>query len=582
MKKSSLILYPILFGIFVFLSSVSISHFFFSQLSIIETIQLPEVILGPIFLTIVAFIIVLVIDSIKENTCFNVLNFPALQINYDGKIVFINNYFKKTFDYNFIGKNILEMKDLIIESTRYYKTFNAILKNPKAYEKFSESFSTTKGNHFSISVVRVTNKRITIIAINETKQKQLEQKFEETQNMYKNLIDSLPLPIGCRNSLNEIEFSNTKLDHLMKSYPDVFKDKKFDKYLKYTIENEKEVKFNIKIGEKIYEVNQALYKKESDNYVIRYGIDKTKDYFYQQQMKKRLEYQNALYKIQRLFLSIDSENFDEQINKVLKNVLEYLEVENAYFYELKNNKRFNFHEYKRTYVPSFTNKIEKISPDSDSEFLLKLNENGDFIINNSHENKTNAHKVFSSIGAISVLETCLYGKNFMGMFGVSTFTKQKSWKRHDILFIKIIGETILNTLERMQVELSLKESEETFEILTENSPMGVIIFDVGVTSRRDNIHFINKEALNILGYTKEELNKLKIEDIIDDDYQDAFQKLLDERKKENNRDIIKFLKKDGSSFVDLGLKEIKISEDKFSKHILCTMIERKHISNKDG
>jgi hypothetical protein len=43
-------------------------------------------------------------------------------------------------------------------------------------------------------------------------------------------------------------------------------------------------------------------------------------------------------------------------------------------------------------------------------------------------------------------------------------------------------------------------------------------------------------------------------------------------------------RKDDEVMIDMGLKEIKISEDKFSKHILCTIIDldkRKHIFTKD-
>lgn len=63
-------------------------------------------------------------------------------------------------------------------------------------------------------------------------------------------------------------------------------------------------------------------------------------------------------------------------------------------------------------------------------------------------------------------------------------------------------------------EQELMEINQTFETLTNNSPLGIIIFDLEKENRKDNIYYANKKAEITLGFSKDELNTIVLEDYL--------------------------------------------------------------------
>ncbi|MBD3415054.1 MAG: PAS domain S-box protein [Candidatus Aminicenantes bacterium] len=61
---------------------------------------------------------------------------------------------------------------------------------------------------------------------------------------------------------------------------------------------------------------------------------------------------------------------------------------------------------------------------------------------------------------------------------------------------------------RKQAETALKESEEKFRTITENSADAIFI-----TDQQGNYQYVNKEACEMLGYSKEELTEMSIADL---------------------------------------------------------------------
>lgn len=586
MKKFNLLLWPILTGIFVYISSILISHLFFSQLPLLETIFLPDIIVGALFLTLISFILISVLYSIKEIACYNAIPLIVIQIDRKGKIVFTNDYFKKEvgkYNIEIKNTNILDFKPYITEGERFAELITHLLRNPEAYMNFSDSFKSIHNNFFKITVVKV-DKKITLIGTNETYHKNLENEISEKDSLYENLINAIPLPIGFRNTDGSLRFGNKCFTDMMENSPenDPEKQAKYKNNLEEVITNKENKSFHLRVDNKILEVNQTpvIKDKELDG-VICFGIDKTKEFIHKKQTEERNKYQNSLYKIQRLFLKLNNENFEEYIHLILKEINNYMQSDVVYFYEINNNKRKHFYEYKKSYAPSYINKIKDVEPSSYKEFLERFERGEEFISNNPFELKTTTDKFFASLKVTSLLEKSLYGENFKGMLGVCNFTKTHKWNKLEISYMKIIGEILLNSIERVLVEKDLFESEETFKILTENSPLGVVIFDIN--NRKGNIHYINQEAIKTLGYSEEELNKMRIEEIIDKDFVPVFDQLLED-KENGSKGVLKLNRKNDSILVEISLKHIKITNDRFSKHILISMIDldrAMHIFNSD-
>lgn len=75
--------------------------------------------------------------------------------------------------------------------------------------------------------------------------------------------------------------------------------------------------------------------------------------------------------------------------------------------------------------------------------------------------------------------------------------------------IKVIQCNIRDNTENWQIKNQISESEEKFRIITENSADAIFI-----TDKDGKYIYVNKQAVDLLGYSKEELLKLTIIDII--------------------------------------------------------------------
>lgn len=579
--------WPVFLSFITFSFAVLISTLFFSQLPILETVFLPQIVVGTIFLFAFFLILSIIVYNVKEYACFDVIPLPIIQIDKTGKIVYINRCLKESLKQYKIPKtdNVLEYKDFIVETDKFETLFKNILKNPKAYLKHYENFTSINGLYFKLNIVNIGEKgNITIIGLNETYSRDLETKIEKQDKFYKNLINNIPFPIEYRDVSGHPIFENDFLKNIYDKLSKNMKDGEFKKYdLKYrqkiknktleVLKTNKPQVFNLFPFQKwAFEIQQTPYTEDGQTKgVICVGVDKTNDYIYKKQTIERIKYQNLLYKLQKVFLNSNVDNYKKQIQKILKHINDYMSGDVVYFYEFDDKfNRKDFYEYKKSYSPSYIEKIRHINPQNYTQFMEKFESHGEFIINDTFNDKSESGKFFYSLGVVSVFEICLYGKNFKGMIGIATFTKQKVWKKLEISLLKILSETLLNTIERLIVEKQLRESEETFNILSENSPLGIVIFDI--STRYDNIHYINQEAIDSLGYTEYELNNMKIEEIIDNDFIESYYQLLENKNSDDNRAILKFNRKNDSITVEMSLRHIKINESNFSDHILVSII----------
>jgi PAS domain S-box-containing protein len=110
-------------------------------------------------------------------------------------------------------------------------------------------------------------------------------------------------------------------------------------------------------------------------------------------------------------------------------------------------------------------------------------------------------------------------------------------------------------LHRKKSEAGFKLSEQKYQILLNNSILGVLV----VESANKTLHYANPAICKMLGYSQEEIMNMKIEDIHP---KKDFQHILAafNKKREENKQIvpnIPFLRKDGRVFIaDISVKSI--------------------------
>jgi PAS domain S-box-containing protein len=121
-----------------------------------------------------------------------------------------------------------------------------------------------------------------------------------------------------------------------------------------------------------------------------------------------------------------------------------------------------------------------------------------------------AEKVFfQSVSNKSiVLVPMLYNRSLVGFLGFDFVHTARVWSSETILLLKIVGEIFMNALERKRAEDALRESEERFRAVFESTALAI-----GLSDLEGHIVQSNKPFQDLVGYSGEELTKLRFADI---------------------------------------------------------------------
>ena len=88
----------------------------------------------------------------------------------------------------------------------------------------------------------------------------------------------------------------------------------------------------------------------------------------------------------------------------------------------------------------------------------------------------------------------------IGVVAIQTASGPREYSHRDLRLLSIVSSHIAMAIERKRADNALRESEERFRAIWENSPVGVCL-----TDREGVYHYVNKAYCDIYGYTREEL-----------------------------------------------------------------------------
>jgi len=165
--------------------------------------------------------------------------------------------------------------------------------------------------------------------------------------------------------------------------------------------------------------------------------------------------------------------------------------------------------------------------DRTPDVILVLNDEGVVINQNEIARKVFGDTVGKKFFEICKGDTCSVGEKFYSMIAIKGFRKNI-----------VVGRDIT---ERVRLEKELEDREKRFKALAELSPAGILVHHQG------EILFVNDALCKILGYTKEEIMKKKVWDLIHPDYRELARVMMQKRL-EGERPVyeLKTLRKDGS------------------------------------
>jgi diguanylate cyclase (GGDEF)-like protein/PAS domain S-box-containing protein len=264
-------------------------------------------------------------------------------------------------------------------------------------------------------------------------------------------------------------------------------------------------------------------------------------------LRYRVEFEKLINILSTNFINIPSEDLDKWINFALASVGEFVGVDRSYVFLFSRDekKMDNTHEWCDKGIEPQIQRLKEISIDTFPWFANRILKGETIHIPSVADlpPEANAEKEEFHLASIQSLINIpmIYRKSIIGFIGFDSVRKEKTWAEDNIMLLKILGEIFLNALVRKQADEALRESEERYRILFEESKEAIYI-----TSQEGKFVDVNQSALDLFGYIREEmigLNALQI--YVNADERTRFQKDIEQTGFVRNYKV-KFRKKDGT------------------------------------
>ncbi len=220
----------------------------------------------------------------------------------------------------------------------------------------------------------------------------------------------------------------------------------------------------------------------------------------------RVEMEEMIASISTRFISVSSDEIDQEINNALRVIGEFAGVDRSYLFQLSDGqaKMDNTHEWCAKGIEPQIAKLQRLPVEAFPWWMSRLRR-----LENIHipcvadlppEAKAEKEILQSQAIRSLVVVPMAYGRSLVGFLGFDSVGGEKTWTTEDIALLKMVAEIFLNALQHRQAQEALKSSEERFKVLFEFAPDAYYLNDSkGV--------FIdgNKAAEEITGYQRHEL-----------------------------------------------------------------------------
>jgi PAS domain S-box-containing protein len=236
------------------------------------------------------------------------------------------------------------------------------------------------------------------------------------------------------------------------------------------------------------------------------------------------------------FINIHQDEIDKEIENALQKLGEFVQIDRSYIFQLdrETNLINNTHEWCAPGIESHKHRLRNI-PISSFKWLIEKLLGGNIVyIFNLNEIPAEGDDFrkeleIENIRSILCVPLICSGEP-VGMIGFDSVRTEIKWEEDTINLLKIMGDIIVNALERKKFDEALHKNEEKYRTITENINVGIYRTTPGDEGR---VIEVNPAFVSMFGFNnKEELLKVPIPSLYENP---------DDRKKFNEQ-----LKKEGS------------------------------------
>jgi len=227
-------------------------------------------------------------------------------------------------------------------------------------------------------------------------------------------------------------------------------------------------------------------------------------------IKRQMESQDMLLKISRQFTSIVSDDIDDVISITLQEFGKFKDADRCYVVLFSNDlsKVNDTYEWCAEGIPPSIKDLQDLPVDFFPWTLEKLKRFENVYISSVNDLPIEAQaekELLRLKGTQSlVLVPIICENNLIGLLGFDSTTKQIIWTKDKITVLDLVAQIFANALQRKQFMQALKQSENYYRTIFENTGTATAILEEDLT-----ISINNKKFEKLSGYSKKELENKK-------------------------------------------------------------------------
>ncbi len=269
-------------------------------------------------------------------------------------------------------------------------------------------------------------------------------------------------------------------------------------------------------------------------------------------LQERVAFERLITQISTYFINLDPQFTDDGICEALKTIGEFTGSDRSYVFLFERNSRRmdNTHEWCREGIESLQSIYRNVPVDTLPYATARIKQGQTVHIPSLDalppEGQTDReHCLAHEAPTRSFLNVPMtYRGKVVGLLGFDSVRAEKRWSDDSMALLRIVGDLFVNALEQKNAEQALRRSEARFRTVFENAGIGMAITDADDATVKSN-----PALAHILGYTREELDRLRTPDYTHpEDYpvQQALEAEVMQGKRDNYQIEKRYIRKDGS------------------------------------
>jgi PAS domain S-box-containing protein len=232
------------------------------------------------------------------------------------------------------------------------------------------------------------------------------------------------------------------------------------------------------------EMTLSTWKIGEERYFSAILRETTKRKIAQEALEFRHKLENLITAISTNFINVATSEIEKEINDTLCRVGQFVGADRSYVFLLRENRKLvdNTYEWCAEGIEPQIENLKALPVEAFPWWMEKMYRFEVIHIQRVADlppEAKNEKEILQTQGIRSlVVVPLIVNKELKGFLGFDSVRMERTWSEDVITLIKIVGDIIINSLERQKIEKALREGEEKYRTLVECSPGYIFLLDM--------------------------------------------------------------------------------------------------------